>query len=249
MNEVSLLSASAPAQAAAGGKARLQAGDVDRQTLQKRAIEFEAVYLAQMLQPMFDDLKAEGLRRGRLAVAAGSGIRQGDRRERRCRHRRRGRPPADPGAGSAGGIAAMTTPGTPAAGLLDAIGRLADVIERENAALAAGGREPVRPLLEEKRTACRAYEKAVRELSELAGTDDVSRAALRRAAERLGRASAENRRRLGAAIAAHKRLLDTIAAAVRDLTPATGAYARTGAPSRSSGVSHAPPALSFDRAL
>src|SRR5512132_530363 len=72
-----------------------------------------------------------------------------------------------------GRIAAMTTPGTSAAGLLDAIGRLADVIERENAALAAGGREAVRPLLEEKRTACRAYEEAVRELSELAGTDDV----------------------------------------------------------------------------
>jgi peptidoglycan hydrolase FlgJ len=43
----------------AGGKARLQGGSVDRETLRKRAIEFEAVYLAQMLQPMFDDLKAE----------------------------------------------------------------------------------------------------------------------------------------------------------------------------------------------
>jgi flagellar protein FlgJ len=59
MNEVSLLSTSQATQAAAGAKARLQEGDVDRQTLRKRAIEFEAVYLAQMLQPMFDDLKAE----------------------------------------------------------------------------------------------------------------------------------------------------------------------------------------------
>ena len=57
MNELSLLSASA--QAADGGKARLPGGKIDRETLQKRAIEFEAVYLAQMLQPMFDDLKAE----------------------------------------------------------------------------------------------------------------------------------------------------------------------------------------------
>ena len=29
-----------------------------RRPLQKQAVEFEAVYLAQMLQPMFDDLKA-----------------------------------------------------------------------------------------------------------------------------------------------------------------------------------------------
>ena len=141
----------------------------------------------------------------------------------------------------------MTTPGTSATGLLDAIGRLADVIERENAALAAGGREAVRPLLEEKRTACRAYEEAVRELSEPAGTDDAARAAVRRAVERLGRVSAENRRRLAAAIAAHKRLLDAIAAAVRELTPATGAYARSGAPWQ--GLFVAPPAVSIDWTL
>lgn len=142
----------------------------------------------------------------------------------------------------------MTASVTPVVSLLDAIGRLAEVIERENAALAAGGREAVRSFLQEKRSACRTYEEAVRELSDCAA-DDTSRSALRRAAERLGRASAENRRRLAAAIAAHKRLLDTIAMAVRDLSPATGAYARTGAPSRSSAVLHAPPALSFDRAL
>ena len=143
----------------------------------------------------------------------------------------------------------MMMPDAPAVGLLDAIGRLADVIERENAALAAGGRETARMLLDEKRTACRAYEVAVRELSEPAGTDDVSRAAVRRAVERLGRASAENRRRLAAAIAAHKRLLDAIAAAARELTPTTGAYARSGAPWRSWGVSSAPPAVSIDRTL
>jgi hypothetical protein len=147
----------------------------------------------------------------------------------------------------------MTTPSMPAAGLLDAIGRLADVIERENAALAAGERAPVRPLLEEKQTACRAYEEAVRALSGNApnavGPDDASRAALRRAAERLGRASAENRRRLAAAIAAHKRLFDAVAAAMRESSSPAGAYANTGAPARSAVVSLAPPALSFDRAL
>jgi peptidoglycan hydrolase FlgJ len=59
MNEVSLFSTPQATQAAAGAKASLQGGSVDRETLQKRAIEFEAVYLAQMLQPMFDDLNAE----------------------------------------------------------------------------------------------------------------------------------------------------------------------------------------------
>jgi hypothetical protein len=144
----------------------------------------------------------------------------------------------------------MTTPGMPAADLLDAIGRLADVIERENAALAAGERAPVRPLLEEKQTACRMYEEAVRALSgnapDAAGPDDAS---LRRAAERLGRASAENRRRLAAAIAAHKRLFDAVAAAMRESSSPAGVYAKTGAPARSAVVSLAPPALSFDRAL
>ena len=43
MNELSLLSASAPAQATEGGKARLKEGNIDRETLRKRAIEFEAV--------------------------------------------------------------------------------------------------------------------------------------------------------------------------------------------------------------
>ena len=59
MNELSLLSTAAPTQAPTGANARLKSGNIDRETLQKRAIEFEAVYLAQMLQPMFDDLKAE----------------------------------------------------------------------------------------------------------------------------------------------------------------------------------------------
>ena len=147
----------------------------------------------------------------------------------------------------------MTAPCSGAANVLTAIDRLVMVIERENATFAAGRREPVQGLLDDKRTACRDYEQAVRAMFgdgpvDLA-IDEVSRRALRPAVERLGRASAENRRRLAAAIAAHKRLLDTIAMAVRDLTPAAGAYARTGAPSRSSGVSYAPPALSFDQAL
>lgn len=59
MNELSLLAASTPVQATDGGKARMKEGNIDRETVRKRAIEFEAVYLAQMLQPMFDDLKAE----------------------------------------------------------------------------------------------------------------------------------------------------------------------------------------------
>ena len=58
MNEMSLLSASSMTPAADIGKALRGGGEVDRETLRKRAVEFEAVYLAQMLQPMFDGLKS-----------------------------------------------------------------------------------------------------------------------------------------------------------------------------------------------
>ena len=64
MDRVSPLSTSANDAAAAAGQALRRTGDLDRsigqkQGVQKQAVEFEAVYLAQMLQPMFDDLKAE----------------------------------------------------------------------------------------------------------------------------------------------------------------------------------------------
>ena len=143
----------------------------------------------------------------------------------------------------------MTTPGTSAAGLLDAIGRLADVIERENAAL--GGRRtrggPAAAGRETDSLPCLrgGGARAVR----AAGADDaVARRGCGGRVERLGRVSAENRRRLAAAIAAHKRLLDAIAAAVRELTPTAGAYAAQRR-ARRSGVSLAPPAVSFDRTL
>jgi hypothetical protein len=139
------------------------------------------------------------------------------------------------------------------AGVLTAIDRLVEVIERESAALAAGEREPLRRLLDDKRGACRAYEEAVRAMtgtdSDAVDMDDASRRALQPALERLGRASAENRRRLAAAIAAHKRLLDVAATAMRELSASAGGYARSGAPARAAVVSLAPPALSLNRAL
>ena len=139
------------------------------------------------------------------------------------------------------------------AGMLAAIDRLATVIERENAAFAAGRREPIEGLLDDKRAACRAYEEAVRALF-ASGTDDVgmdeaSRRALRPAVERLSRVSAENRRRLAAAIAAHKRLLDVVATTMREMTPSASGYVRGGASSRGVTSPLAPPAVSFDRAL
>jgi peptidoglycan hydrolase FlgJ len=60
MNEMSLLSSSSMMPAADIGKALRGGGEVDHETLRKRAVEFEAVYLAQMLQPMFDELKSSG---------------------------------------------------------------------------------------------------------------------------------------------------------------------------------------------
>jgi peptidoglycan hydrolase FlgJ len=58
MTDVSLLAAATGAPAADPGKLLRGVGNADREMLHKRAIEFEAVYLAQMLQPMFDDLKS-----------------------------------------------------------------------------------------------------------------------------------------------------------------------------------------------
>lgn len=147
----------------------------------------------------------------------------------------------------------MTMHFSAAANVLAAIDRLVMVIERENAAFAAGQREPVQDLLNEKRNACRDYEEAVRamfgdDIVDLA-IDEASRRALRPEVERLGRAAAENRRRLLANIAAHKRLLEVAAAAIRELTPSASGYARSGASARAAMLPFAPPAVSFDRAL
>ena len=147
----------------------------------------------------------------------------------------------------------MTAPCSGAASVLTAIDRLIAVIERENAAFAAGRREPVQGLLDDKRTACRDYEQAVRAMFgdgpvDLA-IDEVSRRALRPAVERLGLATAENRRRLVATIAAHKRLLEVAATALREMTPSASGYVRGGVSSRAGTSPLAPPAVSFNQAL
>lgn len=147
----------------------------------------------------------------------------------------------------------MTLHSSAASNVLTAIDRLVIVIEQENAAFAAGQREPIQGLLDEKRAACRSYEEAVRAMfgGDLVdrAIDEVSRRALRPAVERLGHATAENRRRLAATIAAHKRLLEVAATAIRDMTPSASGYSRGGAPSRNQMPPSAPPAMSFDRAL
>jgi hypothetical protein len=135
------------------------------------------------------------------------------------------------------------------------VAALADLLERENAALAAQDGTAVRALLAEKRRACGGYEDAVRTLREagdrgvgLPGLQPAQRLGLRCEAERLGRAQTENRRRLQAAIEARKRLLGLVAAALRESAPLASGYARGGARGRS-GRSAPAPALSFDRAL
>jgi hypothetical protein len=139
----------------------------------------------------------------------------------------------------------------PVARVLAAIGQLVSVIERETAASAAGHREPIHGLLEEKRAACRDYEEAVRAMlgNVDIDIDEASRRALRPAVERLGHVVTENRRRLAAAIAAHKRLLEIVATTMRELSPSASGYVRNGAPSRGRISPIAPPAVSFDRAL
>lgn len=139
--------------------------------------------------------------------------------------------------------------GSPPAGgntLLTAITTLIDAIERENAALITGNRDDVRLLAEEKRLACRLYEEAAGKWAIGAGA--AKQEPMRRALERLAVVSAENHRRLAAALAAHHRLIQLIAEAVRAQQPATGGYARGGAPAVRARLSAAPQAFSFDRA-
>ncbi len=59
MNALSMLSSlpnSATSPMKTAGKTEGHSAEADRKTLQRKAVEFESVYLTQMLQPMFESL-------------------------------------------------------------------------------------------------------------------------------------------------------------------------------------------------
>ncbi len=135
--------------------------------------------------------------------------------------------------------------------------RLASVLERENAALAAHDEAAVSGLLAEKQAACAAFEERMRSLADAGATDSAearwgaSRLQLGTIGERLRQAAAENQRRLSAGIAARKQVLELIATAIRQQNAGASTYARSGVPacSRGRGTAVPPQALSFDRSL
>jgi peptidoglycan hydrolase FlgJ len=59
MIDTSVLTTSAP-NVFSGGKGLAPGAHSNEETLRKRAVEFEAIYLAQMLQPMFNGLSDDG---------------------------------------------------------------------------------------------------------------------------------------------------------------------------------------------
>lgn len=146
----------------------------------------------------------------------------------------------------------MTTPddapGHPPA--LVPLEHLADVLDRENAALKARDTTLMRRLLEEKQAALLACE---RWLGSDDGSDggallaDDAFAALR---SRLDGLLNENQRRLRVAISANRRVVENIAIAVQSQAPGSETYACDGrtdpAGARRAGP---PPALSVNRAL
>lgn len=135
--------------------------------------------------------------------------------------------------------------------------RLARILERENAALAAHDEAAVSGLLAEKQAACAAFEERMRSLADAGASDPAearwgaSRLQLGTIGERLRQAAAENQRRLSAGIAARKQVLELIATAIRQQNAGASTYARSGVPacSRGRGTAVPPQALSFDRSL
>ncbi|HEY1935280.1 MAG TPA: hypothetical protein VGG99_25015 [Acetobacteraceae bacterium] len=119
--------------------------------------------------------------------------------------------------------------------LAAALARLADVLARENAALAALNLRRAGALLQEKRDAAQALADAQAE-----PVTPAQRTRLAGPADRLRALASENRRLLEHAITVQTRVLGIVARASRVLTPAPG-YRATG---RLADIRAAPCALS-----
>ncbi|MGF1641368.1 MAG: hypothetical protein ACFCUO_10510 [Rhodospirillales bacterium] len=150
--------------------------------------------------------------------------------------------------------AAATATAAAAAEAETIIGRLADILAAETAALAAGRREDVARLTAEKIAACRAYEGLMKMVAadggSLAALDADRRTRLRHLGDGIAALARDNARRLEIAVAAHRRFMDTIAEAARSLAPGAGTYSPTGGVGRGrTARAPAPIAVSLDRSL
>lgn len=115
-------------------------------------------------------------------------------------------------------------------------GRLAEVLERENAALKTRRREEMQEILDEKVNISRVYENRIQALTD-AG-DDMSKvdveikARLTALAGKVKRLMQENSKLLKIAIEANRRVVGIIADAVKKSAPDPGTYSKKGALSR-----------------
>lgn len=110
--------------------------------------------------------------------------------------------------------------------------RLADVVERENGALAAHERTNFDEILDEKATLGRIYETRMQALdkdaSDVAEIEPELRDDLKAVGTRLRTLVDENARLLKVAIEANRRVVDLIAEAVKASTPGPGVYGAKG---------------------
>lgn len=111
--------------------------------------------------------------------------------------------------------------------------RLADVVERENGALASHERQNYDEILEEKATLGRIYETRIQALRQ--GSEDEAAAVapdlrqnLKEVGNRLRQLIDENARLLKVAIEGNRRVVDLIAEAVKASTPGPGVYGAKG---------------------
>ena len=120
--------------------------------------------------------------------------------------------------------------------LIVIIGRLTEILRRENEALRLRRTKDVHSLLDEKATLSRVYETRYTGIAEnpevIANADMDLRERLLMASNEVQVLMNENARLLETAIAANRRVVDLIAKAVQDHQPSAGVYGAHGATSR-----------------
>lgn len=118
---------------------------------------------------------------------------------------------------------------------------LAEVLARENAALAALQLGQAAAALDAKQAASAAFAAAVAQAKRHGGLAEGDRAAAARLGARLQELAAENRRLLERALTVQGRVLETIARALPRALPAAPRYGRCGLPAHAERA----PALAF----
>jgi hypothetical protein len=112
----------------------------------------------------------------------------------------------------------MTTPQDHAAGLLDLLLRLAELLAHETSLLTAGRVNDIGPLQREKLRVTGLYQRAVKDLQEGARAADLPialRTQIIAASARLAQVAVENERALRIGRAATRRLLDMVVESVK----------------------------------